>query len=268
MAVLVRDGVALDYEETGHGGPPIVLVHGAFCDRSDVGALVEHYRSSHRVVAVDLRGHGRSDAPVQNYPVDVFAGDVAWLCAQLGVHRPVVIGHSLGGQVALQLAADHPDLPAAVVALDSTIVPPPGAADVLAPVTAAIAGPNHVGALQQFMAMTMLPTDERTRAAGVLDRLAAVPRHVVMSTWADGLLGWDSAAAAAACRTPLLYLDHGSPNCDLVRLAQLCPQLAVGRTVGAGHWALLEVPDQVTAMIDRFMVTSLGAPVGGREGGV
>src|SRR5919108_486480 len=52
------------------------------------------------------------------------ADDVAWLCGQLGVEKPVVVGHSMGGNVALELAARHPALPAAVVAVDSPIVPP------------------------------------------------------------------------------------------------------------------------------------------------
>lgn len=262
MSVLTRDGTSLFYTDAGSGGPPVVLVHGAFCDHTDTRALVEHYRADHRVVAVDLRGHGASAAPVQDYPVGVFADDIAWVCAQLGVHRPVLIGHSLGGQVALQVAASHPDLPAAVVALDATIVPPPGTGEFLAPFTAAIGTPGQLDAVRRFMAMSILPTDELTRAAGVLDRIGSVPGHVVASTWQRALLGWDSAAAAAGCRVPLLYLDHGAPNCDLSRLADLCPQLVTGRTVGAGHWALLEVPDQVTSMIDRFVLTALAAPVG------
>lgn len=267
MPVLTRDGTALFHDETGHGGPPVVLVHGAFCDHTDLRPLVEHYRADHRVVALDLRGHGRSAAPTQRYSVEGFADDVAWLCTQLGVHRPVVIGHSLGGQVALQLAASHPDVPAAVVALDATIVPPPGTAGMLAPFTAAMPTPGYLDALRRFMAMTILPTDERTRAAAVLDRMGTVPQHVVASTWEHGLIGWDSEPAAAGCRVPLLYLDHGTPNCDLARLAELCPHLVTGRTVGAGHWAVLEVPDQVTSMIDRFLGTQVAAPVGAGSAG-
>lgn len=148
MPILSRDGTALYYTETGHGGPPIVLVHGAFCDHTDFAPLIEHYRAQHRVVAVDLRGHGESSAPKQDYSVDVFVDDLAWICAQLGVHRPVVIGHSLGGQIAMQLAASHPDVPAAAVALDATIVPPPGTADMLQPFTSAMPTPGYLDALQ------------------------------------------------------------------------------------------------------------------------
>lgn len=52
--------------------------------------------------------------------------------------------------------------------------------------------------------MTILPTDERSHANGVIDRMGTVPQHVVASTWQRALIEWDSAAAAAGCRVPLL----------------------------------------------------------------
>ncbi|MEJ7755036.1 MAG: alpha/beta fold hydrolase [Nocardioidaceae bacterium] len=60
-----------------------------------------HFATRHRTVAVDLRGHGESDAPEQDYTIEGFASDVAWMSQQLGLERPVVVGHSLGGIVAL-----------------------------------------------------------------------------------------------------------------------------------------------------------------------
>jgi pimeloyl-ACP methyl ester carboxylesterase len=60
----------------------------------------------HRVIAADLCGHGASDAPSRKYTVAEFADDLAWLCAELNVQRPVVVGHSMGGVIALELAAN------------------------------------------------------------------------------------------------------------------------------------------------------------------
>ena len=63
----------------------------------------DYFGRTHRVVAVDLRGHGASDKPMQEYTVAGFADDLAWLCDQLGVVKPVVVGHSMGGNVAFEL---------------------------------------------------------------------------------------------------------------------------------------------------------------------
>jgi pimeloyl-ACP methyl ester carboxylesterase len=83
----------------------------------------EHFGRNHRVVSVDLRGHGESDKPQQEYTPAGFADDLAWICGQLRVEKPVVVGHSMGGHVAFELTRQHPDLPAAIVAVDSAIIP-------------------------------------------------------------------------------------------------------------------------------------------------
>jgi pimeloyl-ACP methyl ester carboxylesterase len=64
---------------------------------------------------------------------------------------------------------------------------------------------------------------------------------------------WDGAAAAAACKTPALYIGAATPLSDVNRFRELCPQLMVGQTVGAGHFSNQEVPEQVNAMIERFL---------------
>ncbi len=65
-------------------------------------------RRGHSVMALDLRGHGRSDKPDQQYTMRVFADDVAWLCAELELTKPILIGHSMGGIISFDLAARYP----------------------------------------------------------------------------------------------------------------------------------------------------------------
>ena len=78
MRHLERDGVALGYEETGEGEPPVLLVHGWCCDHTYLAPQLEHFvERGHRVVAVDLRGHGKSDKPHQRYSMQAFADDLA-----------------------------------------------------------------------------------------------------------------------------------------------------------------------------------------------
>jgi pimeloyl-ACP methyl ester carboxylesterase len=81
------------------------------------------FSSAHRVVAVDLRGHGESDAPSERYTVRLFADDLASTCTQLRIESPVVIGHSLGGLVALDFASAYPDHVAAAVLIDPPLLP-------------------------------------------------------------------------------------------------------------------------------------------------
>lgn len=123
MHLIKKDGVTLAYEEINSGSPPMLFVHGWGCDHTVFAPQVEFFCRSHRLVSVDLRGHGESDAPHQDYTMAAFADDLAWLCRELALIKPIVVGHSMGGNVALELAARHPQTPASIVMIDSVIFP-------------------------------------------------------------------------------------------------------------------------------------------------
>ena len=109
MERLRRDGVALAYAEAGSSAPAAAAGALLVCGPYAPGPQFDYFGRTHRVVAVDLRGHGASDKPMQEYTVTGFADDLAWLCDQLGVVKPVVVGHSMAGNVAFELARRHPD---------------------------------------------------------------------------------------------------------------------------------------------------------------
>ena len=251
MAVGVRDGVQLFYEDVGGGSPPLLFVHGIMCDHRFWGPQVEYFRSRHRTVAVDLRGHGQSDAPQQDYTMALFADDLAWLCRTIALTKPVVIGHSMGGVAALELAARHPDLPAAIAILDSPIMPPPSVLTGVSSFSAALCGADWRNAQQALATACFSPDSDAAVKAWVLERMGG-PQHVVASAF-ERLFTCDTGAAAAACRVPMLYVSAATTPADVDRLRTLCPQLITGQTVGAGHFHQLEVPEQINTMIERFL---------------
>jgi pimeloyl-ACP methyl ester carboxylesterase len=259
VARLVRDGVALAYDEAGHGDPPLIFVHGVACHRGFWQPQLDRFGRDHRVVAVDLRGHGESDAPHQPYTMRVFADDVAWMSRQLEVTGPIVVGHSLGGLVALELAHAHPDCPSAVALIDSVLLPSLDRPEVVRDLVAGLRGADAVGALRGYFELFFSPYDDPGRKAWILDNAARTPPHVTSSVWEEST-SWDDAAALRSCRVPLLYLDAGTPNANLSRAVGLKPKMMIGRSVGSGHFSQLEVPDQVNAMLARFL--ELAVPAG------
>ena len=115
--VRVRD-VELFYTDDGSGARTVLLIHGLSCDSDDwvwqLGPLAGRYR----VVAVDLRGHGRSSAPSSGYTPPELAADLAGFIEVLALGPVIAIGHSLGGVVASALAVEYPLLVEAVVTID------------------------------------------------------------------------------------------------------------------------------------------------------
>jgi pimeloyl-ACP methyl ester carboxylesterase len=257
MARLLRDGVALAYDESGRGDPPLVFVHGLACNRGFWPSQLEHFAGAHRVIAVDLRGHGDSDAPHQQYRMQLLADDLAWICERLGVVRPVLVGHSMGGLVALELAAAEPERVRAVVMIDSVLVPGGNRAAVVHEMVGGLRGPDPGGVLRDYYARFFGPYDDPELATWVLDQVVRTPPHVTSSVWEESLEDWSDAGALARATAPLAYLDTGTPNANLTRAAALQPGMVVGRTIGSGHFSPLAVPAQINAMLERFLSTAV-----------
>jgi pimeloyl-ACP methyl ester carboxylesterase len=255
MQTLNRNGVNLAYQEAGSGAPPILLVHGFCGNHTHLAPQFDYFRRNHRVIAVDRRGHGQSDKPEQAYTIEGFADDLAWLCHELGLYKPVVVVHSMGA-IGLELAAHFPDLPAAIVLLDTPFSPPPEVEAGFQYLLGGLRSPAYQEVLHQTAdQLIFLPTDDQQRKAQLVEAMCTVPQQVIVSTW-ENFLAYDPASAAAACRVPVLHLGSVFPA-NLARLRELCPQLVTGQTVGAGHFHQLEIPEQVNAMIDRFLTITL-----------
>ena len=260
MRQLDRDGVALCYEEAGEGEPPVLLVHGWCCDHTYFAPQFEHFAErGHRVVAVDLRGHGKSDKPPQRYSMQDFADDLAWMCQRLELAKPVVVGHSMGGIVAFDLAARYPDLPSAVVMLDAAVVLPSAARAAIPSLLKELRGPNYREVLRRYASRSLfIPTDDQQRKERILQIMSSAPEHVVVSAF-EGLRDYDPTEAAGGPAVPGLYVaaDELQPRSDMARFHEMFPEVLYGKTVGSGHFCQLEVPEQINAMIDRFLEIAL-----------
>jgi 3-oxoadipate enol-lactonase len=114
----LHDTVDLAYGEAGHG-PPLVLLHGLGSSRNDWPLQLPAFTQRYRTVAVDLRGHGQSPKPAGSYRIEQLASDVARLLTQLHAHPAHVLGISLGGAVAQQVALDFPDLAHSLVLVNT-----------------------------------------------------------------------------------------------------------------------------------------------------
>ena len=254
MQKVSRGGVALAYEEQGQGNPPMLFVHGWSCDHRYFAPQIERFSRDHRTIAVDLRGHGASDAPEQTYTMSAFADDLAWLCRELRVEKPIVVGHSMGAVIALQLAAEHPEIPSAIVMIDGgtrTIAMPNGTDPSIA--FAETIRQDDTEAIRAMLLSSMfLPTTAPDLRAWITEAMLTTPRHVIASAW-EQLRLVDGPGAARACKVPTLYIQAAGEKPELPRFQELCPHVVFGRTVGAGHFNMLEVPDQVNAMLSRFL---------------
>lgn len=121
---VTRDGVRLNCRDWGGGtgptpGIPVVLLHGLAGHVGEWDAAAAHLSPHHRVVAVDQRGHGASERRPADVSRAAYVADVRAVCEQLGLHRPVLVGQSLGGHTAMLTAAAHPGLVRGLVMVEA-----------------------------------------------------------------------------------------------------------------------------------------------------
>lgn len=249
----------LAYDDVGSGEPAVVLVHGGFGNRAHFSHITAHLAANRRVIAVDLRGHGDSDVPDGEFTVADLAADVGAVCDTAGVARAVICGHSLSGGVALELAVARPELASAVAILDGSIVFPEDVVQALRThLLPALEGPGWREALRGLVTSKMLtaydPPEVRDRVLQAVDK---APRRVAVP-WFCNAYTWDASERIAAFRHPLLFVHATSPV-DIGRLQQLRPGVLVGQVVGSGHFVTLTVPQQVNAMLDRFLEICAGS---------
>ena len=256
MPTMTRSGSRIFYVDAGTGDPPMVFVHG-LGRHEHFRRQLDHFSATHRVVAADLPGFGSSDDSAQQYSIRGYAEDIADMCRELGLHRPVLVGHSMGGGIAVEVAAAQPDLARALVLLDPIpIAAAPMFVERMGGFVSVLDGPGYRDAVRGFAEQLMFRASDD---AGVRERLladmAAAPQHVIASTMAS-CAHWDGRGAAARVDVPVLLIQTGNgPPTDMAAVTQLVRTLEVGHTVGAGHFAHLLVPEQVNAMIERFLST-------------
>ena len=253
MQFATRNGFRLAYQESGSGPSSVVLVHGWGGDHTYLDLQQAHLRGKHRVVNVDLRGHGASDSPQDDYTMELYADDLAWLCQELGLLRPLVIGHSMGGMATLQLAAKYPQAPSAIVMIDSLVLPSQALMDSFAPLREAMLGEGYATAFQQTILSLLLPSDRDDIRARILDAEKLPQQHVLASSLDAHFRNDITEAAAIRLKLPAAYIGSAHPLGNTEAFLKLTPQLQIAQTLGSGHFSPLQVPAQINAMLDAFI---------------
>jgi pimeloyl-ACP methyl ester carboxylesterase len=222
----------LAVRDFGGDNPPLVLLHGAGSNLAYMTTLARHLRPRHRVITVDLRGHGRSgDGP---WSWNAALGDIASVVVQMELDRPAVVGHSLGGMIAALWAQRHPES-RGVVSLDGN--PPPTRPDQLIGLDPERAAGDlaRLAAVFDAMQAAMGRVIEADQLADLVERqqMAARDMGANEKVWIEGFRrnlvhanGETStrpaAASGAELRTMMADLDLGP-----VYAATQCPELVV-----------------------------------------
>ena len=244
----MREGVELAYVDAGVGVPPLVFIHGGLSSHRAFDPQIDHFSRTHRVLAPDLRGHGHSGIPDRPYSIESFADDVAAVCLDAGVASAIVVGHSLGGLVALDLALRHEALVRGVMLVESPVASPPDHAATSAALLSALRGDGYSTFVVEWAHRMVLRS--APHAEGVSREMQATPQHVAVSL-VEHMLAYDSAPAVASCRVPVMVVG-GAVDASILRALR---PVAVRPAVGASHYGHLDEPEALNALIEEMLAS-------------
>jgi pimeloyl-ACP methyl ester carboxylesterase len=233
----------------GGGGPgvPALFVHSFAGSAAHWRAQLSHLRPHRRCVAMDLRGHGQSDAPADmDYGMPALAQDIAAVADELGLRRFVLVGHSMGGAAAAAYVGEQPGRVAGLV-------------------LAGAPGKSDPAQAQQVMAA--LRADYDKVAAGywnslfegaqpaVHDMLEGDMRHIQREpslAMIEAIFAFDPLPALRAYPGPKLIIDTTHGDSDTALHRQL-PEVTRKVVTGTSHWAQMDKPQEFNRLLDDFL---------------
>ena len=281
MNRITLHGYDLSYVDVGQG-PAVVFVHGLMSSHRTWGTQPERLARRHRVVAPDLYGHGESDKPVGDYSLGAHAATLRDLFDALDIRSATLVGHSLGGGIAMQFAYLFPDRVDGIVLVSSGGLGPelhpllraatlPGSEFVL-PVLASGWVHNVGDTALKIWSMTGLPgiSPSSSEAWQSLTSLADGDTRRAFLATSRSVIDMHGQTVSARNRLggiaglPTLLLWGGSdkmiPSSHVEAAREELPASRVEIFDRAGHFPHLDEPDRFAQVLEEFMLTGVQAP--------
>lgn len=248
LSVTAHDGVAIRYEVAGRGEPTLVFVHGWSCNRSFWRNQIGHFATSHRVVALDLGGHGESGLNRENWTISSFADDVRAVVEALDLHDAVLVGHSMGGSVVAEAARRMPKRVGAVIAVDSyTYVLSSEQREAFFPALIQALRADFrtttENAVRQFM---LSPHTDPDLADWIISNMVSTSPAVGVSAMKQYLDEGDILANVGA---PVRLINADLWPTDLALWRRHKADVSLAVMPGVGHFLMLENPDEFNRLL-------------------
>ncbi|MEZ4600096.1 MAG: alpha/beta hydrolase [Syntrophotaleaceae bacterium] len=238
--VLSPDGIPLFCDCAGEGDPMLLFIHGWTCRRTYWLPQLQHFAAIRAVAAPDLPGHGETPAAGRSrWNVDSFARDIVACADALMAKKLVLIGHSMGGAVALEAARRLQDRVAGVVLVDTFVIDYGGLDKDTIQAIAAPFEADFPAAMAALVTQTATAATPPELLARLVREMSAADPVWAIPVWRD-LLAWSPAAAFKELRVPIQAV-----NGDLIppSARERCAPFVTETLIpGAGHFLQMENP--------------------------
>ena len=256
------NGLSLAFTDQGHG-LPILFLHAFPLNQGMWAPQIAVLAGRYRVVTMDLRGHGGSDAPLWRYTMDQFADDVTGLLDHLGIGQAVLCGLSMGGYVAFACYRRHTDRVRALILADTRAGVDPADGKAARYAMAQKAYREGVHTVEEAMLPRLLSQQARTEKPDLVTQVRQMIRQTPVSGIVGDLIGMtdreDAVPLLPVIRCPTLVvvgeLDQPTPPSEARVIATRIPGATLRIIPGAGHLTNLEQPEAFNDAVVQFLET-------------
>jgi pimeloyl-ACP methyl ester carboxylesterase len=243
---------SLRVDDGGSGELAVLFVHAFGGNTTHWSAQLEHLRQKRRAVALDLRGHGLSEAPADgDYRMESLTGDIDAVVNMIGLHRFVLVGHSMGGSVVIAYAGLHPERVAGLVLVD-TGNPKQIPEDQKREYVRALESDAYAGVMESYFEEILAGS-----APGVQEKIMGEIRSMskeVAVPLVKEQLRFDPVTALNRYYGPRLAVV--TPANDMpYSLHNLLPDFPHVVMTGTSHWLQLDKPEEFNYILDKFLST-------------
>lgn len=240
-------------DDDGSGDLPVLFVHSLCGNSTYWSAQLEHLRHTRQAVAFDLRGHGRSQAPADNdYSLDSLATDIDAVVDCIGLDRFVLVGHSIGGSVALHYAGLRPQRVAGLLLLDATADVRQLPLELKRKFITALESEDCHRFFENFWEHFLAGSSSRTREI-VLADLHKAPRELIAGM-IGSVLKFNPLPPLASYKGPKCAVAIPTNDTPL-SLHNLVPDLPHVTITGTGHWLQMDIPAEFNRVLNGFLDT-------------
>lgn len=248
--VASADGVAISYRVEGAGLPALVFVHGWSCDKTYWDAQIAAFSKTHKTLAVDLAGHGKSGLGRKAWTIQAFGEDVAAVIRAEKLDRAILVGHSMGGGVAVEAARLCPREVIGVVGADTLHDlggPPYPEAQMdgfLAPFKS-----DFIGAADDFARQMFPKSADPALVERIAKDMSSAPPEVGIAALRS-TLGYTPVESLKSVRVPIMAINSDMYPVNVEGNRKVAASFDVKVMKGVGHFVMLEDPPLFNRLLE------------------
>jgi len=251
--VAASDGVPIHYSVAGKGEPALVFVHCGGCNRNFWENQVAEFSKTHRVVTIDLPGHGESGSGRKSWSIESYSDDVKTVVTKLDLKRVVLVGSSMGGPIIVETAKRMPERVVGIVPVDTLQNVeqklPPEQVDAVIKQLQADYKAAMTGLLNQFLFSANTPEAVKTR---VINEVVSRQPEAALAIL-KGIISYDPAPALREVKVPIKAINSDLNPTKVEVNRKYAPQFDAVIIKGTGHYPMLEDPTRFNQMLAEIL---------------